>query len=224
MRRFVPLLSLLLAACSTAALPTQPNDREWNELVAAWHRLEASRRAQPQPPAGASRGLVIETNLENQKRLAAETDRFAGRALEYHRRTGDPRAARLLANEKLRMGDTYTVILSRHERALELYREALALDPSLEEAKTRIALAESKRFVSMDGFAAIRDGTSEAEVAARIGVPREDWIKHLREDTRLYTVWIYLRPDGGAAAVYFEDGIVYHTNWNAAPPPGQAPQ
>ena len=211
-------------SCATAALPTQPNDREWNELVGAWHRLEAARRALPQPPAGASRTETIQTHLENQKRLAREVDQFVDRTGEYYRRTGDPRAARLLANEKLRLGDTYTMVLSRHERAVELYREALALDPSLAEANERIAIAEAKRLVSMDGFASIRDGMREADVAARIGVPREDWIKHLRQDGRLYSVWIYVRPDGGAAAIYFEDGIVYHTNWNAAPPPGQVSQ
>jgi hypothetical protein len=75
----------------------------------------------------------------------------------------------------------------------------------------------------MDDFAGIRSGMREAEVERKAGIPREDWIKHLREGDRLFSVWIYPRSDGGAAAVYFENGVVYHTNWNAAAPGPASP-
>ena len=52
-----------------------------------------------------------------------------------------------------------------------------------------------------------------------VGLPREDWIKQVVQNNRVYSVWIYPKEDGGASAIYFDNGIVYHTNWNAAAPP-----
>src|SRR5436190_384603 len=52
-----------------------------------------------------------------------------------------------------------------------------------------------------------------------VGFPREDWIKQVVQNGRVYAVWIYPKADGGASAIYFDNGVVYHTNWNAAAPP-----
>lgn len=199
-------------------LPTQPNEREWAALQSEYEAIGALRGALPEAPAGAGRREALELHLENQKRLEPRLEAFLGRAREYLDRTGDARAARLLANEWIRLGDSYMTVLARYDRAIELYRRAAQIDPSNAAVQTRIEGAERRRFVSMDDFAGIRSGMREAEVERRIGIPREDWIKHLRERERLFSVWIYPRSDGGAAAVYFENGIVYHTNWNAAAP------
>lgn len=225
MTRVVLLLSLVLSftACATTALPTRPNDREWNALLESYNSIEATRRALPQTMAGAPRRQQIETALENQKRLEPTLEPFLERLHEYLRRTGDERAARLWANERIRMGDTYMYVLARYERAIDYYRSALEADPANQQAAERIALAEKRRYVSIDDFSAIRDGMSERDVTARLGMPREDWIRHLRQNERLYSVWIYAKADGGAAAVYFDDGIVYHTNWNAAAPGAGTP-
>jgi len=51
---------------------------------------------------------------------------------------------------------------------------------------------------------------------------REDWIKQVIQKNRAYSVWIYPKRDGGASAIYFDNGVVYHTNWNAAPASSQA--
>ncbi|HVR43860.1 MAG TPA: hypothetical protein VMS56_10510 [Thermoanaerobaculia bacterium] len=211
------MILLLSAACATA-LPTRPNDREWTSLWAEYQTVESLRRVLPQPPPGASRSEHVEIHLRNQQRLEPTLAPLLGRLREYHGRTGDPRAARLLANERIRLGDAYMSLLARYERAIELYRSALAVDPDNDDARRRLNMAQSRRFVSMDDFASVRAGMSEREVASRLGTPREDWIKHARQDDRLYSVWIFPREDGGAAAVYFDDGIVYHVNWNAAAP------
>lgn len=216
-------LLLALAACATVALPTRPNDREWNALLDTYHRIEAARRALPQSMPGASRRQQIETALDNQKRIEPSLVPFLERLDEYLARTSDPRAARLWSNERIRMGDTYMYVLARHERAIDYYRSALEADPGNDQARERISLAENNRYVSMDGFGAITSGMTERDVTSRLGMPREDWIRHLRRDGRIYSVWIYSKADGGAAAVYFDDGIVYHTNWNAAAPAAEAP-
>ncbi|MGH9458869.1 MAG: tetratricopeptide repeat protein [Thermoanaerobaculia bacterium] len=217
MRKFlIPLLALTLA-CATAPRPDP--EAEWAELSRDYRSLVAMRQSLPRPPARMARREQIELLLANEEKTAAVAEPLLGRIRGYFERTGDPRAGKLLAVEYVRLGDAYMNVLARYERAIELYRAALAADPSSDEVRKRIALAESRRFVSMDAFARIRDGMSERDVEAALGIPREDWIKHVRQDRHLYSVWIYPRADDGAAAVYFDNGIVYHTNWNAAAPP-----
>jgi hypothetical protein len=141
---------------------------------------------------------------------------------EYFDRTRDPRAAKILVREKILVGDEYMNVLSRYDQALAKYREALAVEPENADAKGRIAFAEQRRYVSMNGFANVKNGMKEDDVRKLVGLPREDWIKQVEQNSRIFSVWIYPKSDGGAAAVYFDNGVVYHTNWNAAAP--AAPQ
>ncbi len=217
MRRFLPLL---LIAVSCASAPAhKPNDREWTLLMADYQWIQTLRTAQKLPPPDAPRKQQIETRLENHRKLEPTYVAFIDKLREYSDRTHDPRATALLSKEKVAIGDDYMNVLSRYDKALDLYREALDLDPNNEEAKQRLAAAERKRFVSMDAFAAVKQGMSEAGVRRLVGLPREDWIKQVVQNRRVYSVWIYPKADGGASAIYFDNGVVYHTNWNAAAPP-----
>src|SRR5687768_3770252 len=146
---------------------------------------------------------------------------FVDKTREYMERTGDPRARALLAREKILLGDEYMNVLARYDKAIALYREALELDPASPDARARIATAEQRRYVAMTPFATVKTGMKEDDVRRIVGVPREDWIKQVVQKQRVYSVWIYPKADGGAAAVYFDNGIVYHTNWNAAAPPAK---
>lgn len=214
------LISLLLfAACTTVTGPaTEPNDREWNLITADYAWLESVRKAQPQPQPGMSRKQQIEVALEAHRKIKPTLDTFTTKLDEYYMRTHDPRAAQLMAREKIIVGDEYITLLSRYDAALEHYRAALALDPTSPDAQARIALAQSRRFVPMNNFAAVKADMKEDEVRRLLGLPREDWIKQVVQNNRVYSVWIYPKEDGGAAAVYFDNGVVYHTNWNAAAP------
>jgi hypothetical protein len=115
-------------------------------------------------------------------------------------------------------------VLSRYESAIDRYREALELQPDSVDAQQRIAMANEKRYVSMTNFANVKTGMKEDAVQRLIGLPREDWIKQVVQNSRVYSVWIYPKSDAGAAAVYFDNGVVYHTNWNAAAPPAAVKQ
>jgi tetratricopeptide (TPR) repeat protein len=205
-----------------AGPPTQPNDNEWGILSAEYLRIDTLRKAQPLPPANASRKQMLELVLENQKRLEPVYVPFLDKVKEYFDRTHDSRAGRVLAREKIIMGDEYMQYLSRYDKALELYRAAVELDPLSVDAKQRVTLAEANRFVSMTAFANVKSGLKEEDVRRMVGFPREDWIKQVVQNSRVYSVWIYPKEDGGASAIYFDNGVVYHTNWNAAAPP--APQ
>lgn len=220
------LLALILAAvaCAPAGPPTTPNDREWSLLTADYQWLETVRNAQTQPPASATRKQRIEMLLENHKKLEPTYVAFIDKVRAYYDRTSDPRAGALLAREKMMLGDEYMTVLSRYDRAIELYREALELQPGSPDAQQRIALAEQKRFVSMTDFANVKTGMKEDAVQRLVGLPREDWIKQVSQNNRIYSVWIYPKADGGASAIYFDNGVVYHTNWNAAAPPAAVKQ
>jgi tetratricopeptide (TPR) repeat protein len=224
MTRLLPSLTLLLllSACVSTAPPTQPNDREWGQLTADYQWIETLRKAQPKAASNASRKQMIETALSNLEKLQPVYDAFAAKVEEYFHRTRDARAAKLLAREKIVMGDEYMGVLARYDRAIESYNGALALDPENADAKSRIALAESRRYVSMSSFAAVKKGMKEDDVRSLVGLPREDWIKQVVQNNRVYSVWIYPKADGGASAIYFDNGVVYHTNWNAAAPAAAA--
>jgi tetratricopeptide (TPR) repeat protein len=219
MRNSIAFLLLLAAACAPAGPSRVPNDREWSVITADYQWIQTLRSSQPQPPANAPRKQQIEILLENHKKLEPAHVVFIDKVREYFTRTADPRAGALLAREKILLGDDYLNVLSRYDRALELYREALVLDPSNREATARIAAAEQKRFVAMSAFGTVKTGMKEEDVRRIVGLPREDWIKQVVQGPRVYAVWIYPKADGGAAAIYFDNSVVYHTNWNAAAPP-----
>lgn len=219
--RKIPFLLLALIACAPAGPPTTPNDREWSLLGADYQWIQTLRAAQKQPPPAATRKEQIELALDNMKKLEQPYNAFTAKIAEYHERTGDPRAAALFAREKIIVGDEYMNVLARYDKAIGLYREALELDPASPDARARIALAEQRRHVAMTPFATVKTGMKEGDVRRIVGVPREDWIKQVVQNKRVYSVWIYPKADGGAAAVYFDNGVVYHTNWNAAAPPAK---
>jgi len=211
----------LLVACAPAGPPTKPNDREWSLISADYQWIQTLRAAQKIVPPNAPRKQQIEIVLENQQKLTAPYEAFLAKTEEYLGRTSDPRAAALLAREKILLGDDYMSVLSRYEKALELYRKALEIDPQNAEAKARIATLEKRRYVDMSAFAGLKAGMKEDEVRKIVGFPREDWIKQVVQNNRVYSVWIYPKADGGASAIYFDNGVVYHTNWNAAAPPAK---
>ncbi len=217
------LILAILTACATAPA-TQPNDKEWNAITNDYQWIETLRKAQPVPPPTAPRKQQIELLLDNHKKLEVTYIPFMDKAREYYERTADPRAAKLLAREKVIMGDEYLAYMSRYDRALEFYRLALQLDPSNTDVQQRIAMAEERRFVSMNAFAAVKTGMKEDEVRRLTGLPREDWIKQVVQNNRVYSVWIFPKADGGASAIYFDNGVVYHTNWSAAAPQPQVVQ
>lgn len=221
-RSLLLLCALLAASCVSSGPPTKPNEREWRALTAEYDSIRQIRASAPRAIGKPSRREQIEVQLETHKKLEPLLVPFLQNVKEYYERTGDPRAAAIYADERVVMGDEYFDILARYDRAVMMYKGALAIDPNHARARERLAQAEARRFVSMDLFASVKQGMSEDQVRRLLGQPREDWIKQVVQKKRVYSVWIYPKNDGGASAVYFDGGVVYHTNWNAAPAKQQA--
>ena len=218
-RRILLLVLLFLCACAPAGPSTRPSEREWSLLTADYQWIQTLRQAQKQPAPNAPRKQQIELLLDNYKKLEPSYGAFVDKMSEYWSRTSDPRAASLLAAEKIRLGDDYMNVLSRYDKAIDLYQSALQFEPDNRSAAERIAQAQQRRYVSMTAFANVKSGMKEEEVRRLVGLPREDWIKQVVQNKRVFSVWIYPKADGGASAIYFDNGAVYHTNWNAAAPP-----
>ncbi|MCM2315521.1 MAG: hypothetical protein NDJ92_10265 [Thermoanaerobaculia bacterium] len=219
MRSFLAAVVIALLALPASLLLAESPKGEWDAIEADYKWLDTLRRSAAPLDATAPRKQRIEDYLQNERKVEPVYARFIERLETYYQKTGDPRAASLFAKEKIRIGDGYMEILARYDRAINMYRAALYVDPDNEEAKRKLELAEARRYIDTDGFAKLKSGMRELEVQAVVGVPREDWIRQKIEGARVFSVWIYPRRDGGAAAVYFEGGVVYHTNWDAAPAP-----
>jgi tetratricopeptide (TPR) repeat protein len=214
----IALLAMLLFVpfAASAALAAKG---QWEAIEADYKWLETLRNSAPAVDPAAPRKQRIELYLQNERKVEPAYARFIEKLETYYQETGDPRAAQLFAKEKIRIGDGYMDILARYDRAINMYRSALYIDPNNAEAKAKLERAESRRYVNPESFTKVRSGMREPEVQALVGDPREDWIRQKIEGSRVFSVWIYPRRDGGAAAVYFEGGVVYHTNWDAAPAP-----
>jgi tetratricopeptide (TPR) repeat protein len=223
MRNLLLALTLLSVACAAAPAgpPSQPNEREWALLNADYQWIQTLRNAQKQPMPSMPRKEQIELALDNLKKLEVPYNAFVAKMEEYIKRTGDPRGIRILAIEKILLGDQYMNVLSRYDAAIEMYRAALEIEPANVDAQERIRLAEERRYVNMAAFAKVKQGMKEQDVQTIVGLPREDWIKQVVQKNRVYSVWIYPKADGGASAIYFDNGVVYHTNWNAAVAPAR---
>src|SRR5690349_12354064 len=91
----------LLLACATPGPPTEPNDREWTLIAADYQWLQTLRNAQPQPPANASRKQMIDLAIKNHEKITPTYDAFMNKITEYYDRTHDPRAAKIMAHEKV---------------------------------------------------------------------------------------------------------------------------
>lgn len=92
-----------------------------------------------------------------------------------------------------------------YDRATEYYRSALRTNPRLAEARSELALAEQRRFVTPEALATLRAGMSPEEVRERLGHPLPGWSRSMRRGDSVIDSWYYRRRDGGVAAVFFQN-------------------
>ena len=218
-RTLLILTILLSTACASAPVAVAPapvpDEEHWRSLDREYQWIETLRNATQAPDPTSPRADQIAAVLDSHRKLDPVVVPFMDRLETYLARTGDGRAAAIFAKEKIILGDEYMLVLSRYDRAIEMYQSILAVDPGNIDAKQRIAAAQQRLYIDNGAFDLVTTGMTEQEVQAKIGLPREDWIRQKLENYRVFAVWIYPKADGGAAAVYFDNGVVYHKNWEA---------
>ncbi len=128
-------------------------------------------------------------------------------------------AIRMKSTEDMELAKEWISEGGDYKKAIQIYNQALVLDPDNDALKAALASAESERFMSLERFEAAQNGMTEAEIRAALGTP-------LHYNVRTYddngvTAWFYPTADNGAAAaVWFrpdDDGVakVYQMKFEA---------
>ncbi|PYQ59925.1 MAG: hypothetical protein DMF53_17990 [Acidobacteria bacterium] len=198
---------------------------EWAWLQRAKADLDARRErlaAQPDPR------LQKETQAlsdELNRRLAAFLNAdppIQGEPLSKRQKD----ALRMKSDEEIHLARTWLEQGGDFQRAIDIYKEALVVDPDNPRLREELARAEGRRYMTHETFAQVQKGMEPDEVRRLLGAPNLNNVRNYPE--RGVTGWFYPRDAGGdAAAVWFhkEDGktVVYLTDFDALHPPSAAP-
>ncbi len=246
-----PLLIMLLTgmagalACGPSGKPggeggaaepgahSQAAGAEWSWLQATKQDLDRRRAA-------------LATEGADPK-LARET---ADLALEFNRRlveiiNADPPVQGEPASERqqaaIRMKSDEEIVLAHqfieqggdYQRAIEIYKEALAVDPGNPRLREELTRAQARQYLTRQAFAKVKEGMEPDEVRSLLGQPNLHNVRQYPD--RGVIGWFYPKDaSGAAAAVWFhkEAGrtTVYLLDFDAldpldpkAPPAAPAP-
>ena len=111
-----------------------------------------------------------------------------------------------------------------YQRAIDIYREALAVDPGNQRLREELARAQARRYMTRETFGQVKEGMEQEEVRRLLGQPNLHNVRDYPD--RGVVGWFYPKDaSGAAAAVWFhmEEGgaTVYLLDFNALDP--QAP-
>ncbi|HSN85289.1 MAG TPA: tetratricopeptide repeat protein [Thermoanaerobaculia bacterium] len=226
-------LSLLPAGCGGSpengsgdrelAAHSATADAEWQWLQNT--RRELDEKRQRLAAAGPAADPALARDVERQ---AAELNR---RLLEFINadppEEGEPLSERQKA--ALRMKSDEDLLLARehieeggdYQRAIEIYEEALAVDPDNPRLAAELAKARQRRYITAEAFAQVKEGMKEEQVRSLLGRPNLHNVREYPE--RGVVAWFYPKDESGAAAgVWFEkkaDGlVVYEADFEAIRP------
>jgi hypothetical protein len=130
------------------------------------------------------------------------------------------------SDEEIVLAHTWIEQGGDYQRAIDIYKEALLVDPGNPRIQEELARAEARRYMSRETFAQVQKGMEPDEVRRLLGAPNLNNVRSYPE--RGVTGWFYPRDAGGnAAAVWFhkEDGktVVYLSDFDAVHPQSAPP-
>jgi hypothetical protein len=217
-------------------------DAEWTWLQQAKRTLDGQRATTTGSGTGAADPKLA-------RGLSRDTEALAG---EFNRRLvellntdppvqGEPLSERQQA--ALRMKSDEDILLARqfieqggdYERAINIYREALVVDPGNPRLREELAKAQARRYITREVFDQIKEGMEQEEVRSRLGQPNLHSVRDYPD--RGVVGWFYPKDrSGAAAAVWFHKeagrATVYLLDFDALAPnapagpaePPRAPQ
>ncbi len=204
---------------------------EWEWLQGAQktlteQRTQLARLPREAPEAAGLRKEVDSRTAELNRRLVDFINANAEAA------AGDPPGDRQRA--AIRMKSDEDTLLARqyidqggdYRRAIEIYETALAADPDNARLRQELETARSRRYVTRERFAQVREGMSPDEVRRLLGTPNLQDVRDYPE--RGVTAWFYPKDaTGAAAAVWFQKKAagteVYLLDFEAIQPPAAPP-
>lgn len=176
-----------------------------------------------------ARAAELESSIAQlQEETAAEADELTSAIVEFINQDppieGEPlsetqqAAIRLKSAEDMLVAREHIQKGGDYRRAIDIYQQALLVDPENEDLQAALEEAEANRYMTEERFAQVRKGMSESDVRETLGTP---FYRNIREyPDRGVIAWFYAtNEDGAAAAVWFrgEEGEreVYQTKFDA---------
>jgi tetratricopeptide (TPR) repeat protein len=233
------LLCGLLLTASTACGPAAGErrtaerkpaaDAEWTWLLRAKRTLDGQRA---KLAAGAANDAGLAKRSEA---LAAELNRrladfinadppVQGGPLTVRQQA----AIRMKSDEDIRLARRLVAQAGDFQRAIDIYEEALVVDPGNPRLREELAKARARRYVRREIFAQVEEGMDQEQVRSLLGQPNLHSVRDY--PSRNVVGWFYPKDDSGAAAAvwFHNDGgryAVYLCDFDALPPrrPGAAP-
>lgn len=207
----------------TAGAVSPAADAEWSWLQETKKELDRRRTAIAGNSGSAAPKLVRETE--------ALTLEFNRRLVELI--NADPPVQGEPASERqkaaIRMKSDEEIVLARqfieqggdYQRAIDIYKEALAVDPGNPRLREELARAQARRYMTRETFGQVQEGMEQEEVRRLLGRPNLHNVRDYPD--RGVVGWFYPKDaSGAAAAVWFhkESGrtTVYLLDFNALDP------
>lgn len=122
-------------------------------------------------------------------------------------------AIRLYSDECILTGDEFIKEGGKYKDAIDIYNQALTLDPDYDLLKKKIAEAVDFRYIKKERFDQIKNGMTMDEVKAICGYPNVSFIQEKEEKGKKITAWFYPKEDQKAAGIFFSGGKVYNKYW-----------
>jgi len=212
---------------SETARPSAASDAEW-----AWlQKTKAALDGQRTRLAAATPADTVDS--KQTEALAAEFNRRLVELINADPPVqGEPLSERQKA--AIRMKSDEDILLARqfierggdYQRAIEIYKEALVVDPGNPQLRDELVRAQARRYMARETFDQVKEGMEQEEVRRLLGQPNLHNVREYPE--RGVTGWFYPKDStGAAAAVWFhkEGGraLVYLLDYDALAPAGPEP-
>ena len=220
---------LLIAglACGPAAEERQPA-RPSPAAAAEWAWLQKTKRTLDGQRAQLAAGAA---SADLARRSAALAALFNRRLAEFI--NADPpvqdepltkvqqAAIRMKSDEDIRLARQFIAQGGDYQRAIDIYQEALVVDPQNPRLREELARAQARRYMTRETFAAVKAGMGQDEVRDLLGQPN---LHNIRAYPSYAVIgWFYPKDESGAAAAvwFHEEGgryTVYLLDFEALEP------
>lgn len=199
---------------------------EWTAIEGQKKQLDAKREELASLRQQAAAGTEVSASLARiNDEITTISDDMGARLAAYINAdppvVGEPlkpeqlAAVRLKSAEDIAIAKEFIELGGDYRRAIDIYNQALSIDPDNPALKAALADAEAKRFMTPERFAAIKKGMTEGDVIAALGRPLQRNMRDYPE--KKVSAWFYPKNDTGeAAGVFFNDKkTVYSTDFDA---------